>query len=437
MTGKGRKQLTNWSANITYTSDVVHEVTSIAEIQDLLKSNLKVKPFGTGHTFNSITDTLHYRISLKQLYPEEPIHLDPSSRTVTISAGVRYDELCPYLHDRGFALSNLPSITELSVVGACSTGAHGSGDKCGSLATAVSALEIVTGDGKVVKLSRDADGDGVFAGAVVGLGALGVVTKLTLDVEPQFTMRQWVYEGLPMEELTEHFEEIMACGYSVSLFTDWKGERVHQMWVKLRDDTPFSTPQTLFGAQRQTAPLRLTRGAHFDHCTVQMGLPGPSHSRLPHFRPGSLLPTGSELHSEYFLPRRHAVSAVLAISALRHLITPHLFMSEIRTIAKDDLWMSPCYGRDSVSIQFTWKHHEREVGKVVKEIEKALAEFEVRPHWGKMFGVEVMGMYEKGEAFRELAGRWDPEGKLRNAFLEENVLGRRKTTTSLGVKSKL
>lgn len=226
MAGMEMKPKTNWSANVTYTSDVVHEATSIAEIQALLKSQPKVKPFGTGHTFNSITDTLHSRLSLKLSAP----HLDASARTVTVPAGVRYDELCAYLHRRGFAVANVASITELSVVGAVSTAAHGSGVGCGNLATAVAALEIVTGGGEVVKLCRRGDdGDDVFSGAVVGLGALGVVTELTLDVEPQFAVRQWVYENLPLAALKQHFHTIMACGYSVSLFTDWQGGRFTQV----------------------------------------------------------------------------------------------------------------------------------------------------------------------------------------------------------------
>lgn len=417
------KRRTNWSANITYASDVVHEVTSIAQIQALFKSQEKMKPVGTGHTFNSITDTPNAFLSL-QRFPEL-LHLDAAARTVTISADVTYDKLCPFLHNRGFALPNLASITELSVVGACSTAAHGSGDGNGNLATAIAALEIVTGDGEVVKLSRDLE---IFSGAVVGLGALGVVTELTLDLEPMFTMRQWIYENLPIVALKEHFDAIMSTGYSVSMFTDWQGGRISSVWVKSRDEEgEFSAPELLFGAKRQKENLNMNFGAHVEHCNEQMGLPGPSYERLPHFRPGFLAPVGNELQTEYFVPRYHAVAAIFAVESLRDEITPHLFISEIRSIAGDEFWMSPCYGRDSVSIHFTWKHHESDVRRLMPLIERALAPFDPRPHWGKLFVMspaELQSKYAKLDDFLELAARFDPRGKLRNRFLDTYLFSR-------------
>jgi xylitol oxidase len=165
-------------------------------------------------------------------------------------------------------------------------------------------------------------------------------------------------------------------------------------------------------------------GAHVEHCTEQMGVPGPSHERLPHFRPGYLEPIGNELQTEYFLPRRHAPAAIRAIEALRASITPHLFISEVRSIAADEFWMSPCYERHSVSIHFTWKHHEADVKRLVPIIEQALAPFDPRPHWGKMFAMApalLQSKYPKLENFRRLARRFDPEGKLRNPFLDINI----------------
>src|SRR5258705_1773303 len=119
--------------------------------------------------------------------------LDPAARAVTVEAGISYGQLCPYLDGKGFALHNLASLPHISVAGACSTATHGSGEKNGNLSTAVSALEIVTAAGDVVKLSRKSDGE-IFRGAVVGLGALGVITRITLDIQPTYTMRQYVYQ---------------------------------------------------------------------------------------------------------------------------------------------------------------------------------------------------------------------------------------------------
>ncbi|KAG0621657.1 hypothetical protein M758_3G037900 [Ceratodon purpureus] len=418
------KQQTNWSANITYTTNILHEVTSSDQIQALLRSHEKVKVAGTAHTFNAIADTAGIRLSLK-LMPEV-LHLNAAARTVTVSAGIRYDQLCPVLHRHGFALPNLASFMELSVVGACSTAAHGSGDKCGNLATAISALEMVTSNGDVVKLSREADAE-IFPGAVVGLSALGIVTNITLDLQPAFTMRQYVYENLPLAAVKAHFDTIMSTAYSVSLFTDWQGERMTQVWIKIRDndDEPtFAAPESFFGATRQTTNLNMTFGTHVEHCTQQMGIPGPTHERLPHFRVGFLAPVGNELQSEYFLPRHHAVNAIMAVESLRDDITPHLFISEIRTIAADDLWMSTCYDRNSVAIHFTWKHDWAAVRRVLPLIELALAPFDPRPHWGKLFAMtpqQVQSKYARLDEFRRLAAKFDPHGKFRNAFLDSHI----------------
>ena len=211
--------LTNWAGNYRYSTDNLHPLTSIEQVRKFVKEHDSLKVLGTRHCFNGIADSTHALISLKPM--DRVVALDPKARTVTVEAGMSYGQLCPYLHEKGFALHNLASLPHISVAGACATATHGSGVKNGNLATAVSALELVTADGDVLTLSREKDGD-TFLGAVVNLGALGVVTRVTLDVQPTFLMRQDVYENLPMAQLTDHFESIMSSGYSVSLFTDWQ-----------------------------------------------------------------------------------------------------------------------------------------------------------------------------------------------------------------------
>ena len=428
---KQNKAQTNWATNIVYSTKVLHEPLSVEELQALLKSQLQnVTAAGTGHTFNLIADNLHNRLSLRLL--PRMLHLDAHKGTVTVDAGAKYDELCPFLHRHGFALHNLASLTQLSVAGACSTAVHGSGDRNGNLATAVSALELATAGGALVHLSRHAHGD-TFPGAVVGLGALGIITRITLDIQPAFTVRQFVYENLPMSQLVENFDAIMSGGYTVSLFTDWQENRIYQLWIKIRDDTSFpaspssnpnSAPEFYFGAKLQTENVNIVRDLPALLCTEQMGAPGPWHERLPHFRVGFLPGVGEELQSEYFVPRRFAVAAILAMERLRDEISPVLFESEIRTVAADDLWLSPCYGRDSVAIHFCWRNQWDAVRRLLPKIERELAPFDPRPHWGKLFAMaphEVRAKYAKMEAFRNLAATWDPTCKFRNAFLNTYV----------------
>lgn len=285
---------------------------------------------------------------------------------------------------------------------------------------------MATPTGELVHLSRHED---IFPGAVVGLGALGVITKLTLEIQPAFTVRQYVYEDLPLSQLKENFDAIMAAGYTVSLFTDWQDQKLYQLWIKLREGDPgFNpAPEVFFGAKLQTQNVNVIRGMDAIHCTEQMGSPGAWYERLPHFRAGFLPGVGDELQSEYFMPRRHAVDAILAVERLRDEITPVLLESEIRTVAADDLWMSMCYGRDSVAIHFCWKNEWDAVRRLLPVIEGALATFDPRPHWGKLFAMapaELQEKYEKMEAFRSLAARLDPSGKFRNAFVSNYVFSK-------------
>jgi xylitol oxidase len=356
---------------------------------------------------------------------DQVIALDLEARTVTLESGMSYGQLCPYLESKGFALHNLASLPHISVAGACGTATHGSGEKNGNLSTAVSALEFVTAAGDVVKLSRHQDGE-TFRGAVVGLGALGVITKVTLDIQPTYMMRQWVYENLPLTELKDHFDAIEGSVYSVSLFTDWQKQRVNEVWLKSRieEGKTFDAPAEFFGAKRATRNLHPIAELSAENCTEQMGVPGPWYERLPHFRMGFTPSAGKELQSEYFVSREHAVEAILAVERLRDQITPHLLISEIRAIAADDLWMSPCYKQPCVTIHFTWKPDWPAVSKLLPVIEKELAPFQPRPHWGKLFTIppaQLHSIYRKLPEFIEVSRKYDPQGKFHNEFLNTNI----------------
>jgi alditol oxidase len=336
-----------------------------------------------------------------------------------------YGQLCPYLDRKGFALHNLASLPHISVAGACSTATHGSGEKNGNLATAASALEMVTADGEMVELSRQRDGE-VFRGAVVGLGSLGVITKVTLDIQPTYMMRQYVYENLPLRAVREHFDAIESSGYSISLFTDWQNQRINEVWIKSREEKgqAFDPTSDFFGAKRATRNLHPIAQLSAENCTEQMGVPGPWHERLPHFRMGFTPSAGKELQSEYFVPRQHAIEAILAVERLRDQVSPHLMISEIRAIAADDLWMSPCYKQPCVTIHFTWKPDWPAVRKLLPVIEKELAPFSARPHWGKLFTTSpatLKSIYEKLPDFVHLSNKYDPQGKFRNQFLITNI----------------
>lgn len=414
---------TNWAGNITYRAAHRHTPSTIAGLQALVARSGRLRPVGTGHSFNRLADTDGDQVSVAGL--PAMLDVDAKERTVTIAAGMRYGELAGPLHDRGWALANLGSLPHISVAGAVATGTHGSGERNGGLATAVRALEMVAPGGDLVTLDRDRDGD-VFGGAVVALGALGVVTRLTLDVVPTFAIRQYVYDDLEYEQLLDAFDEVVSAAYSVSVFTDWRDPVRAQIWLKRRVETAGPeqdepAPHWL-GASLATGPRHPLAGMSPAHCTPQLGEPGPWHERLPHFRLGFTPSSGAELQSEYLVGRGSAVAALRAVAGLRDRVAPVLQTSEIRTVAADDLWLSPAYHRDSVALHFTWIADEAAVAPVVSAVEEALQPFDARPHWGKVFTTpprELANLYERSAEFTALTQRFDPAGILRNDLLAE------------------
>jgi alditol oxidase len=415
---------TNWSGNYTYSTDRLHQPQTLEEVQQVVKSCSKVRALGARHSFNGIADSTENQISLTHL---NQMVLNRESRTVTVGAGVTYSQLAPYLDGHGYALHNLASLPQISVAGAIATATHGSGNKNGNLATAVSGLELITADGEVLTLSRERDGER-FSGAVVNLGAVGIVTKVTLDVQPTYQVSQAVYENLGMDQLEHHLEEIFASGYSVSLFTDWQNHRVGQVWVKRRVEAgglPQFAPE-LLGARLATRKLHPLPGHSAESCTEQLGIPGPWYERLPHFRINFTPSSGAELQSEYLIPREHGYEAILAIEQLRDQVTPHLFISELRTIEADHLWMSTAYQRPSMGIHFTWKPEWPAVKNLLPMIEEKLAPFHARPHWGKLFTMapsRIKPLYPQLSNYQGLLAHYDPNGKFRNRFVNTNIYG--------------
>jgi alditol oxidase len=421
--GRATARLNNWSGNLEYGTENVVYPESVEQVQAFVKKADKLRALGSQHCFNNIADSQHQLLSTKNL--NEVVALDSDKKTITVEAGIRYGTLGEYLQDNGYALHNLASLPHISVAGSIATATHGSGVKNGNLATAVSSIEFVTAAGEVVTLSKEKDGD-QFLGAVVGLGGLGVVTKVTLDIQPSYQVRQDVYEDLPFGELEKNFEAIMSSGYSVSLFTDWQKNNISEVWVKsvIVDGRPVVIKPELYGATPAKMNLHPIVELSAENCTEQMGIPGPWHERLPHFRMNFTPSSGKELQSEYFVPLSNAFAALKAINSMGDRWIQDLFISEIRTIAADDLWMSTCYKRPSVAIHFTWKQNTDSVMKLIPVVEEQLAPFGARPHWGKLFTIppaELKTRYERYADFQQLLRQYDPQGKFRNEFLDLNL----------------
>ncbi|MFI1440798.1 FAD-binding protein [Streptomyces fructofermentans] len=409
--------LTNWAGNITYSAKELHRPHSLDALRTLVAGSARVRVLGSGHSFNGLAEPGSGGVLLSLTALPPSVDVDTEAGTVRVAGGVRYAELAKVLHGRGFALPNMASLPHISVAGSVATGTHGSGNANGSLASAVREVELVLADGSALTIGR---GDRRFEGAVTSLGALGVVTALTLDLEPDFEVAQQVFGPLPRAGLD--FEAVSASAYSVSLFTDWRQPGFAQVWVKRRTDRPWGG---FPWAEPAVEAMHPVPGMPAVNCTPQFGVPGPWHERLPHFRPEFTPSSGAELQSEYLLARPHALDALGAIDAIRAEVAPVLQICEVRTVAADAQWLSPAYGRDTVALHFTWVEDTAAVLPVVRRVEEALAPWEPRPHWGKVFTAapEVLrGRYPRLDDFRSLAGELDPRGTFRNEFVDA-VLG--------------
>ncbi|NGN64585.1 FAD-binding protein [Streptomyces sp. A7024] len=404
----------NWAGNVTFTARELIRPTSVADLQTAVSRATRIRALGSGHSFNRIADTDGTLVSTAGLPPLA--ETDSAARTVRVNGGMTYAELADRLAGTGLALANMASLPHISIAGSVATGTHGSGDGQGSLATQVRTVELVGPDGELRTLHRDKDGD-AFAGSVVSLGALGVVTALTLDLVPAYEISQYGFTGLSVDDATAHFDEIFGSAYSVSLFTDWRGPGFNSAILKHRTG---GTPPALPWGTPATERLHPIPGLVADNCTEQLGVPGPWHERLPHFRPGFVPSNGDELQSEWLVARADAVAALRALDGMRAELAPVVQVCEVRTIAADRLWLSPAYGRDTVALHFTWVPDAAAVGPVIAQVEGRLADLAPRPHWGKLYATgpaALRARYPRLGDFALLARAADPAGKFRNPLV--------------------
>ncbi|WP_062209628.1 FAD-binding protein [Demequina oxidasica] len=409
-----------WAGTHQFVAAEVFVATTIVEAQEAVRraasTGTRVRALGTRHSFTDLADSSGTLVTVTGIAPDPVI--DEAAMTVTVGAGVAYGNLATWLESQGFALHNMGSLPHISVAGAVATGTHGSGVKNGSLATAVAALEYVDARGEVMSLAR---GDKDFEALVVGLGAYGIVTRITLDIQPSYAMRQDVYSGLPWETLLADVDAVVGAGYSVSLFTTWAELSLEQVWVKSRVDasTPL-VPATWLGATRLTTPTNLV-GGDPAALTEQLGAEGRWLDRLPHFRLENTPSNGDEIQTEYFVPLASAAEALAAVQTHASAIAPHLLVTELRTVAADELWLSGAFERETLAIHFTWRNSPAQVRMVLPLIEAALEPFAARPHWGKLHlfdGVDIERVTPMLGAAREVFERLDPTGMFSNDHLE-------------------
>jgi len=401
----------NWSKNVDFNDRAFLQPESLAELQELVRSNAKLRARGTAHCFNEIANTSSYAINLAKM--PKTIEVNPESKSVTVAAGLKYGELAPELHKQGWALNNLASLPHISIAGSISTGTHGSGIKNQNLANQVLSLDIVTADGELRHIDR---ANPAFNALVVGLGLGGVVYQYELKIEPTFEIRQVIYPEIPLDVLQRNFDQIMGTAYSVSYFTDWSTAQVGNLWCKFRDSEVI--PESVGGSAKADKKFHPIPSVDPVACTDQLGESGDWHERLSHFKLEFTPSVGEEIQTEFFVDRKDAAAAIEAVSKLGEEITPLLWITELRTIAADDLWLSGAYQRDTLAIHFTWKK-DLAIYPVIEKVETALRPFNYRPHWGKVFTADakyLSTVYPKMSEFKALVEALDPSSKFENTF---------------------
>ena len=405
---------TNWAGSHTYAAPSFVEPTTIDELRDVVASSEKVRALGSRHSFNDLADTPGTLIGTSRL-PHSVEVIDED--TIAVAPWMKYGEIATALKPLGLALHNLASLPHISVAGAIATGTHGSGDRNSNLAGAVAGLTFITADGSVRELQPV---DEEFDGAVVSLGALGVLTSVLLDVEPAFEVRQDLWEGLSWDALLANLDTVTSAAYSVSVFTNW----VNPSTVWLKQVVPGRVRGELFDAIRQKVDLHPLPEIDASPTTQQGGVPGLWSDRLPHFRMEFTPSNGEEIQTEYLVPRVNAVAALEALRGLASRIEPLLLITELRTMRADSLWLSGAYDTDTLNIHFTWKRMPAEVAAILPDLERLLLPLGARPHWGKWFAASsdaLRPLYPRFDDFRALAQEWDPTGKFRNGYLARTL----------------
>ncbi len=409
----------NWGGNVRYGALRIEEPATLDEARRIVAGARHVRPLGTRHSFNDLPDGPGLLLNLGRL-PADPV-LDVATMTVTVSAGTRFGIVAAFLEANGYALHNMGSLPHISVAGAISTGTHGSGDGNKNLSAAVSGLQFISHAGDLVDVDRTHP---QFAGMVVALGALGPVTRVTLDIQNTYQVQQDAFADLPWETALDRLDQITSAGYSVSLMTKWGRPFIDRVWVKRRlDDT--DPPPDLAELGATPVPVRqLGHGANM----TEFGSPGPWSLRLPHFRLDSTPSMGEEIQVEWMVPRPAIQAVLTSMRQSSRLIDPILGVTEIRTMAGDDQWLSPAYGQDMIGLHFTFHRDTVAVTELLGIIEPILLAAGARPHWGKLYlatAEDLASRYPQLHQWRQLRDRMDPDGKFTNPFLTALALSYR------------
>ncbi|PCE22339.1 FAD-binding oxidoreductase [Paraburkholderia acidicola] len=421
----------NWSGYVSSPKATVKTPGSRDELVGVLRSaagsQAPVRVVGAGHSFSPLAQTDGVILSLDQL--QGLIHIDETRRVARVHAGTRLYTLGAALAEHGFAMENLGDINVQSIAGATSTGTHGTGITLGNLATQIAALRFTTPDGNEVVASPDENAD-LFEGGRIGLGVLGVLTEIDLNLVPSFKLKLQRAK-MDLEECLAQTDSLIANNRSFELYwlphTDtvltkaWNvtDEPVDQMhWKRyVNEELLENTAFGLLCGLGKTVPSLCPSISRFCASLVSPGQQvDPSHSSLSTVRRVRF----NEM--EWSVPAHRGADALREIKAfIARKSFPLMFPLEYRWVRGDDIWLSPDYGRDSVRIsvhQYVGMPYEA----YFSGVQAICMNHGGRPHWGKVHALTAQDfskLYPRWDDFLALRERMDPQGRFLTPYLRD------------------
>ena len=419
----------NWSGSISNPNATVLTPASRLELANVLRSaeqaGTQVRAVGAGHSFSSLVDTDDTIVSLDHV--QGIIDVNDARRVVRVHAGTRIFALNAALEKRGYAMSNLGDINVQSIAGATSTGTHGTGITLGNIATQIESLKIMRADGREITASKEENPD-LFEGGRIGLGALGILTEIGLNVVPSFRLK--AQRGkMGFDECLAQTDTLIRRHRSFELY--WL-PHTDAMLTKSWDLTDEAATHN--GMKRYFTESVLENLAFGLLCDLGKYVPSmcPSISRFcaSLIGPGQHVDTSHLMLSsprrvrfnemEWSVPAEHGAEALREIRALiSQKAFPLMFPLEYRWVRGDDIWLSPNYGRDSVHIS-AHQYRAMPYKQYFDGVQAICLNYGGRPHWGKMHtlkGRDLAKLYPRWDDFLALRARMDPHGRFLSPYL--------------------
>jgi L-gulonolactone oxidase len=442
-----RARWTNWAGNQSAAPLQIHrprtEEELVAVVRRAAERGERVKAVGSGHSFTSIALTDGHLVDLAEYnrliesttdhrleLPDAVRSPDTGRHFVTVQSGIRLKELNPQLWDLGYSMTNLGDVAYQSISGAIATATHGTGKDVGGLATQVVGLRVITGDGEIIECSLDREPE-LFQAARVGIGAAGLISAVTLEVESAFNLRAQEIL-MPIGDLLDEMDGYLEDNEHFEFF--WFPGSDNALTKRNNRTTDAAEPQPRW---REFVTDEIVGHRYMANATRLLNVPGVRlklRSLLEGAR-GEYVERSYKVFTserkipfyemEYFIPSEHAREAFERVRALIARSGYGVVMPiEMRWVAPDDIPLSTAHGRPTTSIAVHMLKHQ-EFQPYFEAVETIMADYDGRPHWGKLHfhtHRSLAPLYPQWDAYQSARARLDGRGTFANEYTDR-VLG--------------